>query len=605
MKKTFLLALVLLSLSSCKKDDEFINVEASNQTNEQEIINITLGEKLDIPFTVKNMQKAYDKLLTNNNNSSVKKQLNIKASHYYYQFLPKDSIQYEKLVKDSILDVSDVPLHYEIKSNGNFYQDPTLKESKFTYYYSVFPVDYKFPKEIEHRKIEDFYFPPEEDNDSKSNLASSSFKDNTSNKLEKLYGKDFYDVLETQALLQTNNLDKEELLEISFINSTNLNSQLTYNEAVKEGLKPTDLTIKLYDDNKKISFRRRRWNPHGRITVEEGALTRIGSRNNIVGIQGAEIKVRKWGLLVIKKARTNVNGNFTTGRTRTKRVKYAVHFNGPFFVVKAASIFKNAKYRDTYKHRRKGWFKHFSEGSRTHFYALIQNAAFDYYTRIVPTYRLSMPKPLLKISAKYTKCGSSEYRPQILSSNLPVSSIKITRRQRGCVYRQSDGIYATTVHELTHAGHRQLDPGMYSVVESGSKNRLLLQESWAEGVETILTNDRYLRLDRNYRSSAHRDGGGLWGVWRQRRAANEMDAYTPIVVDLIDDFNQNIEENRLFPVDRVNGYTLQQIQRAIDNCRNIDCWENNLRNYYNNPTERNLTELFNYVRAVRNNAANW
>jgi len=43
-------------------------------------------------------------------------------------------------------------------------------------------------------------------------------------------------------------------------------------------------------------------------------------------------------------------------------------------------------------------------------------------------------------------------------------------------------------------------------------------------------------------------------------------------------------------------------QQAIDNCRDIDCWERNLNN--NRPagvTTAELNELFDYVREVRNN----
>jgi hypothetical protein len=59
--------------------------------------------------------------------------------------------------------------------------------------------------------------------------------------------------------------------------------------------------------------------------------------------------------------------------------------------------------------------------------------------------------------------------------------------------------------------------------------------------------------------------------------------------------------NSARPLDRVNGYNLNQIQNSLNNCRDIDCWENKLRDNYSNPTENNLKELFDYVRAVRNN----
>lgn len=91
---------------------------------------------------------------------------------------------------------------------------------------------------------------------------------------------------------------------------------------------------------------------------------------------------------------------------------------------------------------------------------------------------------------------------------------------------------------------------------------------------------------------------------KQRQRVFEMTEYTPLVEDLVDNYNQAVEYSFLNPdppIDRVRGYTLNQIQNALNNCRTIDCWENNLRNLYFNSTEGNLSELFDYVRAARNN----
>ncbi len=194
-------------------------------------------------------------------------------------------------------------------------------------------------------------------------------------------------------------------------------------------------------------------------------------------------------------------------------------------------------------------------------------------------------------------CGSSEHRPDILTL-LPTSDIRVTRREKdenkNCIYRGTDGIYATTVHELTHAGHRELDPEMFSVLHLGNCERLMLQESWAEGVETVVTNDRNKRLSSTYINPTNDNIG--WNYQRQRNAVDEMTEYTPIVADLIDNLDQNEVFSNIYSTDRVKNYNLQQIQRAVDNCRTIDCWERNLRNYYNNSSEQYSKELFDYMR---------
>ncbi|MEX0595794.1 MAG: hypothetical protein WD512_04770, partial [Candidatus Paceibacterota bacterium] len=253
-------------------------------------------------------------------------------------------------------------------------------------------------------------------------------------------------------------------------------------------------------------------------------------------------------------------------------------------------------------HKREAWRRHYQSGIKQ-FYALIHNAAYDYYTRIVPTYNVHHPGYFKKIVGK-DWYNTSSHHLNNLAASFALYDIRITRGSGG-VYRGSDGIYATTVHELTHASHRYMDSGMFSVFESGSNNRLLIMESWAEGVETIITNDRYnILTGNNYQSSRAIDNNGRWNSWRQRRTALQMNEYTPFVEDLIDNLNQN-NNSPIWPLDRVNGYNLNQIQNSINNCRDIDCIENKLRNNYNNPTEVNLRELFNYVREVRNNSANW
>ena len=159
----------------------------------------------------------------------------------------------------------------------------------------------------------------------------------------------------------------------------------------------------------------------------------------------------------------------------------------------------------------------------------------------------------------------------------------------------------TTKHELTHAGHRELDPGIFSIVARSCKRNMLM-ESWAEGVETIVTNDRYRNLSSSYFDDGNDDIG--WNFLRQRDRVFEMNEYTPIVTDLVDNYNQSIEYGYLNPrppMDRVRNYTLQQVQNALNNCRTVDCWERNLRNYYHNSSEQHLNELFDYMRGVLNN----
>ena len=128
----------------------------------------------------------------------------------------------------------------------------------------------------------------------------------------------------------------------------------------------------------------------------------------------------------------------------------------------------------------------------------------------------------------------------------------------------------------------------------------MLMESWAEGVETIVTNDRYSRLDKGYFRDTRTDYDG-WNQSKQEESPNEMDEYTPIVIDLIDIHNQNTVDKD-YPDDEVSGYTLRQIQDALNNSRSFSTLRSKLN--AKRPfgvTSAELTELFGYMDVARQN----
>jgi hypothetical protein len=122
-----------------------------------------------IPFTVSNMRLSYEKMAKNKTSSLSKaKHLNknayiIKTTHEYFKFLPKDSFEYDILVKDSILSVSDLPFESQLAESDTYFQDPSLATSDFTYLYSVVPLNYDLPEGIEATKIADLHFTKEDE----------------------------------------------------------------------------------------------------------------------------------------------------------------------------------------------------------------------------------------------------------------------------------------------------------------------------------------------------------------------------------------------------------------------------------------------------------
>jgi hypothetical protein len=403
-----------------------------------------------------------------------------------------------------------------------------------------------------------------------------------------------------EALFESGNLEEEEQEELLYFFHQPDGSieQLTWDQAVAQNLPLNELIINFNDaDYTEPNFfkRRTRWNPFGFVTVFEDAI------NQDVGLFFAKINVRKWGWLVIRDARTDINGWFVASGTRTKRVKYTVLFQwSPIFSICQRYFWVLAKYRSSETHTRRGFFRRLWTGNHQ-FWSHIHNAAMDYYVRAVPQHGLHSPRLTMTIVANAERPGSSSRH---YAYNGPFHhDIRVSKWQKWD-YRGSDGVYGTTVHELTHRGHRNMDQGMFSWFQSGSCTRDFMKETWAEGVETILVNERFNALTGgSYTSSQARDLNNEYNHFYQLLPIQSMTEYTPIVTDLVDNINQNTIASPfgIPPIDNVSDYNLSQIQTALNNCRNFQCWENNLRNMFVNPTSQHLVQLFDYMELARQN----
>ena len=603
------LFLALIMLYSCSDQVETIEPVLA----ETELKPIVLGESNGIPFSVENMKKALEQHKTNPTTTKIYENqmhrqqstrsadpfnINIETTHYYYKFTPTDSSDIEILLTDTILNVVDIPFEYDIETNGESYQDPDFEGTDLTYYYSVAPVDYQVPSGLNYEIIENLYFTKEDE------ITS----DNPTPQEEQLLR--YYEELSTIALLNAGYLDQEDLDALQFI--TPQQETISHNELVNRGLNYSDVSI---DFTAFFWFFGRKWNPYGRVTVEEDALVNInGGANSIVGVRGAEIRVRKWGWLVVSRGFTREDGSFRCSSTRTKYVKYACYFNNKEkgflgiryrnFTIMDGSVFWSAKHRGHRRFKRAPWYQHFPQSiGKSQFFGLVQNGAYDYYhywTKGRP-FDLTTPRRL-RISAKYWGDGSNH----TWFDGLLWSEIRVSRRS-GKTYRGSDGIYATTTHELTHASHYAMDSGMFFNFRGSRNEREVLRESWAEGVETIITNHRYQQLEPAYFRPVNRDIG--WNFSRQLRIPLNtsvygyppMNEYTPLFIDLNDNLNQSSHFHSSLPLDRLSGYSVDQMEDALDDCRFLEDLEDNLRNDFNNPTEGFLNDVFDYAQTVADN----
>lgn len=628
MNKNYIPLLVMIVLGimiqSCEKENP--PLQEKSQTGDTDNAKIIMGDTLEIPYTVANMQTAIDNLIFNlKKNSKTSKlaktfkdgeDIGILPSHYYYRFLPKDSLEHDRLVNDTILQVSNIPLHLKVVEEGDYYDDPDLEGDEnpgdLAYLYAVVPYDHPVPENIHKELLDTYYFAPEQSKEEPVEgevAVKQPVNKTTKDILNVDENGEVFEYLELEALKLTNNLDEDELAVLRFYLPNDTTATLySYDQAAQLGYEQKQLILDLNSIDALLEqetlANRSKWNPSGTITVQEDVV------NRKVGVVGAEVKVRKWGLVVIKRARTNHKGEFRTSSTSTKRVKYAVHFENSErkFKVKAGTIFADAKHRGTRTYKKQSWSQHFSSG-RGQFYALVHNAAYDFYDRAVGKFGLHHPnQSWLRISARYNgKISDSRHSDINVNGKIPwvpilalKSEIQVGRLSKGS-YKGSDLIYGAVTHEMAHASHYRMDRGFFLNISGAGCRLQTMAESWALGVETVVTNDRYLGLNSNYVGSNNISDLStniykrLYNSDRQEKPIEHKSnyEYTPIVIDLVDDFNQKFQINdQSLPIDRVMGYSLKQIQTSLNNSRGPHTWKERLKSQHSNATENYVDELF-------------
>lgn len=74
----------------------------------------------------------------------------------------------------------------------------------------------------------------------------------------------------------------------------------------------------------------------------------------------------------------------------------------------------------------------------------------------------------------------------------------------------------------------------------------------------------------------------------------DEDFYTTVGFDLTDDENQRNTWGATRPIDRVDGYTIKDVENALRGAKTWGQWRDNMiRIKPSNPTSDNIEELFN------------
>lgn len=559
----------------------------------------------------KRVQGGNLKSATNGKAPSLKKK-KITPNVLYIQFTPKTLKQEGLLKKDSTLALIDYPLGYEYKEAW-FKNRTKLKKDEIPTYYTSVSVDRKLPKGVPHKVLAEMYL-PQEDESLEGNRGS--LYRTSKNEIG-----DFVDVLLNQAFKQTNN---EGLDGLGILQEEGAEQSESKFLGIGIGSKwHPEGTLRIWDDNigsttttHRIFVRYQYYDcDYGNRTAQKNQTKRVEPiekcrravyrfeteeiQGSYVSLEGAQVLLRD--TFTIGNEITNSDGYFSFDRLRGKK-RYIIQWERYEYSIRNGSLFQ----AETRGPKRNSRWDHDIKGGDDEYHGMIHIAAYDYYYG--NRFGLTSPPTnfftgrQMKIAAREINGGSTGSSYSHIKNDLTLGIAAQIHIKAWT--RSSDRIYGTTVHELAHAAHSIVDRGSYDNIvrdayiipwQGGTvknNNRRLL-ETWAKTVEIVFALKRY-RDDAGNPAYAHftQDDGFNLNNYQRVRIADE-NHYTSGGYDMIDDFNQRAEYSSSYPIDRVENYTLKQLEDALVGAKSWNQWRDNIKSKYSNSTEIHLDELFN------------
>ena len=607
-----IVTLIGILVYSCQNDDDFLE----NPQNETSNIDYSQGaKKLENPYSVKNMRIAFENIKTKLNNkqisaksSSSVSNLEVSASHHYIKFKPETEEQEGIIKRDTTMILSDYPLDWEFTDE---YLDsrPELLEGKFPEYWVAVPIDKTLPSNVPYEILEELYIPEE---DPIFNESAKTSKKESTQKTVINNNEDLLRHLLNEAYTLTNNLD--DLLEEPDNQNNENGKSATARCCWIFGSRwwPSG-TLKIWDDNAGTSTTTtrvfNRWQYYQcstgqdvpdivvrRLPINERCRRAVyrNVTNTVQGkyvpLVGAQVLMRQW--FTVRQGITNQNGYFKTGSVRG-RARYILQWERYHYSIRNGSLFQ-AETRGP-RVKKRDW-NHNIRGGDDEYHGMIHTAAHIYYYG--SRFGLTSPptnatfKKQMKIAAREQNGVSSHVHQRRF-----IHLAQIHIKEWG---EKSQQVFGTTIHELAHAAHWNLDRSAYNnlvwdgyisdeVFNNAHPGDVRTLETWATTVEILFALNRYKDMfnQPNYEYN-HRNF--------QRRTINgcgSCNFYTSAGYDMIDNINQRSVYGSAFPLDRVRGYTVKQLEDGLRGAKSWTEWRNNIKARSNNSTENFIDELFN------------
>lgn len=536
--KTKLLTLLLCTalIGGCTKDDTIALLAMQEETGvattradsdddeEDELLEMhdttmILGKQLENPYSVVNMAAARKALIASGTPASMLPI--VKRTHRYVRFKPANDDELKALhALDTTIVYYEYPLDYEIVQNGVSYHDPSITDTLPTYQYAAIS-DTQWNSiadslNVEYAVLEDLCI-IDEDSGAGGVVIGPINPDPV---------KPIDPIVPIPNPGDTTRLNS--ITPVSDINSSMVN------ESVIDMLmaKSFELTGNEYEGGGDgVATYASKWRPAGTIRAYDDVV------GDYVPLEGVRVRARRW--FTTHKGTTDANGHFSCNGRFRRRANYSIVWDTRRYNIRDR-YFVQAYYNGP--KIRGDWNLDISGGKSVR-YATIHRAAWRFYYGDVGG--LSRPGNSRKENIAYIHGkGNNRWGDYNRQWGMGIlQDIRIYGKDyRDKTWLTLHEIFATTCHELGHAAHYTRAKSNYKK----SETRHL--ESWARFVEYYLTKLEYEALGAyngigryDYEDNVRLpDDNHNRQQWRrsQKEGNYGLSTYTPLYIDLFDDFNQ-------------------------------------------------------------------
>ncbi|AUS06911.1 hypothetical protein [Pseudotamlana carrageenivorans] len=260
---------------------------------------------------------------------------------------------------------------------------------------------------------------------------------------------------------------------------------------VDEALRITNnLDMALHNKSSKVSASK--WRPAGKIKVWDDV------QNTFVGVEGVQVRARRW--FTTHRGFVKADGSYSCDGRFRRDANYSIDWDRHYFALQDG-LLNGATYNGPKK--RGNWDLNLKDDKQA-YYATIFLAAHDYFYR--HNYGLRKPSNTGGLGRITIKAREANGKSSHAEARKLYGGSDISLKAWG---DPSHLVYGTTIHELAHASHKNIDRDAYIDLTwkgwispctpssescdhpgpTGADARRVM-ETWATTVEIVLTNLR-------------------------------------------------------------------------------------------------------------------